>query len=379
MCFRILVLTLVLLLPCRTAFCEDVGEKNRTWRHVEFAFGITGVALASAGADRDVLGNAPGRGFAASVDLELSSTAFERGTIYAHFEAGRGAGIDERIATLSGFNDDADGEDNLRLTELWYEQSLAGGRLALKLGKLDLTVPCGPHGFAFDANAVANDETSQFVSTGFVNSLAIEFPDNTFGAQLWIAPHERLDLGMAVAAADSDTFEDIFTIVQADLSLTLLGRKGHYRAYMWNNGTSHQVVGEEATTGEDGHGFGVSLDSGTVGPAAAFFRYGWQRGDIYHVEHSWSVGLHTSMGAIGRDDDVFGLAYGNAVISKDWRDVDALSGVATGNEHHVEAYYNAGVNRNLSLSPDVQWVVNPNGDNHNNGVFVFGARVQVAF
>jgi len=128
-----------------------------------------------------------------SYDLEIESQIWEHGTAFFLIEGGNGEGVDEEVPTISGFNDDAPGDTAAEVTEAWYEQEVPLGRagsLTFTLGKVDLT------GY-FDANEVANDETCQFLSSGFVNNLAVEWPDdNGLGFRVTWSPLEWLDMSM---------------------------------------------------------------------------------------------------------------------------------------------------------------------------------------
>ena len=243
-------------------------------------------------------------------------------------------------------------------------------------GKVDLTTD-------FDASAVANSETDQFLSSGFANNLAVEFPDdNGFGAMLWASPHDLLDIGIGVADADADwdnVFNDVFSIVELDFKPKIAERQGNYRIYGWFNGKDHDDLKEPAKTKEDNYGYGVSLDQDITEIVTLFARYGWQMGRVSQVEHAWSAGLQCSGKFYGREDDTLGLAYGMAIIGDDWKDVDRGNGINTGDEHHVELYYNLKVNDHLNISPDIQWVKNPNGDRDNDNVWVLGIRAQLSF
>jgi carbohydrate-selective porin OprB len=318
-----------------------------------------------------------------SSDLEIAALLSECASAFAHFEAGSGDGIDGDIPTLSGFNDDADDDPNLRLTELWYEHRFCAHRIALKMGKIDLTGPCGRHESSFDANALANDECAQFLSSGFVGNLAVEFPDdNSFALVLWGSPHELIDVGLGLADADADwdnVFDNSFVILELDFKPTVAGRPGNYRLYAWLNDKDHTEIKDLTKTKEEGSGVGVSLDQELTDIVSAFARFGRQQDDVYPVEGAWSVGLQYSASFIGRQDDFFGIAYGQAKIGGDQRDVDKLTGVRTGDEDHLEAYYNFKVNDNLSISPGVQYVNNVNGDKDNGEVWAFGVRAHLSF
>jgi len=386
---RAVVAFLVVALAVVSAWGDEVTDlqaeagSGQWFDNIECALSATGVLQGSAGADKRLSADGDVADGSVSIDVEFAASVSDCGTAFLHLEAGSGEGIDGNIPTLSGFNDDADDDENVRLTEVWYEHRFYDDVVAVKVGKVDLGGACGIKESAFDSNALANDECCQFLSSGFVNSLAIEFPDdNGLGAVMWVSAHELIDVGVSVADAEADwdnVFNHTFAILEVDVTPVIAGRQGNYRLYGWLNDKEHEDIINPDKTHQEGYGFGLSCDQEITDCFGVFGRYGWQRGSVYQVEHAASCGCQLSGSCYGRSDDVIGLAYGVAIISDDWESVDRASGINTGDEHHVEAYYNCRVNDNLSVSPDVQWVANPNGDKDNDDVWVFGVRAQMGF
>jgi carbohydrate-selective porin OprB len=188
------------------------------------------------------------------------------------------------------------------------------------------------------------------------------------------------NISLAVADADadwSDLFNDLFSIAEVNFKPEIAGHPGNYRVYGWFNGSDHEDLLDPTDTDENNYGVGLSFDQEITEILGIFARYGWQRGSVSQVEHAWSAGFQCSGKFYGRENDTFGLAYGMAVIGDDWK--DANSRVNAGDEHHVELYYNIKVNDHLNISPDIQWVNNPNGDRDNDDVWAFGIRAQLSF
>jgi len=208
----------------------------------------------------------------------------------------------------------------------------------------------------------------------------LELPNNGLAAATRISPGEWVDISLAVADADADwddIFDDVFSIMEICFKPKIAGHPGNYRIYGWFNGSDHEDLKDPTKTREDNYGVGLSFDQEITESLGIFARYGWQRGSVSQVEHAWSAGLQCSGKYYGREDDTFGLAYGMAVIGDDWK--DANSGIDAGDEHHAELYYNLNVNEHLNISPDIQWVKNPNGDRDNDDVWAFGIRAQLSF
>lgn len=348
-------------------------SSDKWYDNLELALGATGLLQGSSGAG-ELSDDGDKTDASASIDLELTAHATENGALYLHLESGSGDGLDGDIATLSGLNDDADDDANVRLTEVWYEHTF-GNLVRLRVGKVDLTTD-------FDTNAVANSETDQFLSSGFVNGLAAEFPDdNGFGGMLWLSPSSLVDIGFGIADADADwdnAFEDPFAIAEVDFKPLIGGLQGNYRFFGWYNGKDHENL-TDGSTDEHNYGFGLSFDQQVNDSVTLFARYGWQRGEVSKVEHAWSAGFALSGATFGRENDNIGFAYGRAMIGDDWKNFDSASGVDYADEGHFEVFYNYAVNEHLALSPDIQWVTNANGDKGGDDFFVFGLRTQVSF
>ncbi|RMD56099.1 MAG: hypothetical protein D6828_04180, partial [Nitrospirae bacterium] len=102
-----------------------------------------------------------------SIDLELYAPLSEHSEAFMLIEAGDGEGLNDEIPAFHGINDDAfgEGENDLEITEAWYNHRWLDDHLIFTVGKIDLTN-------YFDANEVANDEHFQFISSGFVNNIA---------------------------------------------------------------------------------------------------------------------------------------------------------------------------------------------------------------
>jgi carbohydrate-selective porin OprB len=360
------------------------NEDERPWcEKLDFAIGATGALQGSSGVKEQPGSKGDTTEGTVALDLELTVPISPNGKFFTLIEAGAGEGLDGRLPTLWGLNGACDSDEHLRLSEMWYEHRLFGQRLALKIGKLDLNAPSGWHESAFDANAVANDEHTQFLSGGFVNNLATEFPvDYSFGATLWASPHELWDIGIGAAESDAD-FDDVlqglFSIVEVDFKPKIGNRQGHYRIYAWHNGTDHQDLRNPAGQHAHNQGFGLSFDQEITELVTLFGRYGSQRARVSQVGGAWSAGLQLLGKGFGREDDVLGLACGTAIVSTAWREFQMAGGQDPRDEHRAEIYYSWKVNGHLAVTPDIQWVRNPNGDGEAGGAWAFAIRAHLTF
>ena len=123
---------------------------------------------------------------------------------------------------------------------------------------------------------------------------------------------------------------------------------------------------------------GLSADQEIIEGVTLFARYGSQRGSVSEVEHAWSAGLGVTGKFFGRDEDTMGLAYGQAIMGKDWKSLDDDTGWDSVSERRFEIYYSIKAGNYLKISPNLQLVKNPLGDKGNSGAWAFGARANLS-
>jgi len=309
-----------------------------------------------------------------SVDLEFSASLGENSEAFIRVEAGEGGGLpDDEVSCFWGVNDDAgNSEGKVEVAEAWYEHGFFDGVIAFSIGKLDLSN-------YFDTNEVANDETTQFLASGFVGNLAIEFYDNGPGTRLVLNPVDFIELGIGVQVAEWENINnDKFIITEFGIKPEIGSLKGNYRFYAWTNRAEHaELIGTKAQ--EKGYGIGTSLDQQIFDFLTFFARLGFQDKEIYEIDMAASTGFALSGSLWNRDDDTVGFAYGMAHLSDDYEKIQKASGVKTEHESHAEVYYNININEHVSITPDLQVITNALGDNDSHTIWVAGIRGQFTF
>lgn len=315
-----------------------------------------------------------------SVDITLTKE-FENGTAFIATEAGEGTGVDDELTVFSAVNADATGGDaNISVTEAWYEHRFEP--LTVTMGKVAADA-------FMDSSEYANDETTQFLGSEFKHSSTIEFPDNSAGLILGLALSDTVTVEAIVMDGNADwedMFEDTFYGGQLTISPEIAGKPGNYRVFGWGSGRDHTKWNDSSKVQENSYGFGLSADQELTDIAGVFARYAWQNPKVYlngescSLEHSYSIGMQIAGKPWGRDADVFGIAFGQIIPSGDYK--DAGSNLKADPEGHIELYYSYKVNDHLTISPDVQIVMNPYGGDAANGdktIFVGGVRSQICF
>ena len=306
-------------------------------------------------------------------DVSLEVRLWEDAIAFMRAEAADGDGLSRQAGGLTGVNDNVKAYDT-KLAELWIEQALFGERLVITLGKLD------PFAY-FDTNEVANDERAQFLSSQFVNSLAIDSPEYAYGVRIRYVPAAWLALGAGVfedGRKFANIFKNRFSIAEIAFMPALYGLPGTYRFYGWHNSTDHEKLKNSARNNESGSGFGLSFDQYFTDEVCLFARWGTQSSDLYDVRQAWSLGFFVEGNAWARPDDVFGLAYGCGVLSGAYRDQLRADAIRTADEGRIEAYYLFRLNEHCAISPDIQVVHNLTGARRANTAAVFGLRLHVA-
>jgi porin len=320
-----------------------------------------------------------------SYDLELSADlqkllGFETGGIYMLVEGGwpDAEGIDAlSVGSAFGVNADAIGNDAMLVKELYYQGPVFSDNLTLMIGKIDFTG-------VFDASAYADCECTQFLNAAFVDDPTIPFPQYSLGVVLnWdITDSWYLTGGVADAQADGKetgfrtTFHDEDYFFYA-LETGITAGNGTYRVGLWNDprpkGSDNKrddvgvytscdwMLHKENSDPEDSQGLG------------GFFRYGYAPSKKNDITNFFSLGFQYQGLFDGRDDDVFGVGYGQGFFS------NTAADYTKDYESVCEAYYNAQITPWFVFGPSIQYVANPGGSNTAKDAVVFGLRAQMTF
>ncbi len=362
---------------------EEIKKIKNAIGNLEFSIGATSVVQGTINNDknqRNALGmdnKGDDADAAYSVDIEITSKIGASGMALLYLEAGEGDGLNGEAGGFTGVNADATGDDaDVQVSELWYEHNFYNGVLTATVGKMDVTR-------WFDANEAANDECAQFLSDQFVNNIAVDFPDYSYGARVSWYPNDFFEINAGYLEADGDfedLFDDNFYITEAVLKPKLGSLRGNYRFYAWRNSGEHKKLRAPWRTDKTGEGVGASIDQQLSEHITVFCRFGQQSDDVYEIRRAWSFGLQIAGGLWDREDDMLGIAFGAAETSGAYREVIRDDGLGTTPaESRFEAYYRYRINEHLAISPDVQWVDGLSGASNADAMAVLGVRAQLDF
>ncbi|MBM2835691.1 MAG: hypothetical protein HW406_2852, partial [Candidatus Brocadiaceae bacterium] len=339
---------------------ESISDKISTALEEEFKKRIL-VGASGTGVFQQILNDGEGRHSSAqgSLDLLFIGKPLTYMTFFVDLEAIGGNGPDESIGSLSGLNDDSgslqdnDGVDRVSVREAWLQTELLKQHVRLVIGKIDLTN-------YFDSNDVANDETTQFITSAFVNNRTLEVPENGPGIVSFYDTRKGLFFGLGLQSADnsgSDIVDGLYGIGEVGMrSRYLFGLEGTYRLWAKINGGRNE-----------NKGLGMSIDQHLSAKLVAFARYGMNETDSADVKSAWSTGLELRHPFLSRVNDSTAFAFGHT------ESVD-------GNDEQVtEVYYKFAFNDHFAITPLFQAVFDPVGSEGSDVVTLAGVRTQIEF
>jgi len=324
-------------------------------------------------------------------------------SLYVQGEGGFGNGLDGagKIGDIFGVNDNMVGYRSVDVLQLWYQQNLFDDKLQIRVGKIDLfgTFECRGCPVSFDGNSYANDGTTQFLNSALCNNPTIPAPDQGLGAIIHYNPIEWFYTSIGASDAQSDarttgfhsTFheEDYFFYMYEFGFVPHIKTKkgplpGAYRFGLWYDPQPKEKVlsRNRPEYKRDDMGFYTSFnqmvyreDDKSDQGLGFFFRYGFAPSDVNQIEHFWSVGGQYQGLIPRRDDDVLGFGVAQGLLT---HDLGYQRGVSPGRETVLELYYNIQITKWLSISPDIQVILDPGAQHQGRDATIIGLRLQMS-
>lgn len=339
----------------------EASLKEELEKRVSVGVSSTGIFQQLISSDKGKKGFAEG-----SFDLLFFTRPLLYTTFFIDLEAIGGNGPDELIGSFSGLNDDATGRlggtlqdedrvDRVSVREVWLQSFLLQERLRLVGGKIDLTN-------YFDSNTVANDETTKFITSAFVNNPTMEVPENGPGFAAFFDTKRGLTFGLGMQSADNSGFG----ITDNVYAITEIGYRAHYFFGMEGN---YRLWGRINGERGDNKGFGISIDQNLSTRLATFARYGASESEKGEAEiaSAWSAGLRFRSPFFERVNDEIAFAFGMLDI------------VGGDHESAMELYYKFWVNKRIAVTPNFQAIFDPRGVGKEDTVMSIGVRTQIEF
>ncbi len=340
------------------------------------------------------------------------------GTFVINAEPKWGNGLNRKVGTLLPVNYDAtkpgDDECMMTLSEWFWIQGIyqgPAGKAAVVLGRVDLAR-------GFDTNAFANDERTAFMNVGLRNNpqLGAVVGYTPLAAALVYLPTDWLTIWTAVGDSDGqakrtgfDTAfhgdaENIAVAHEWQIKVRPFDLPGTQRlAFGWSPKNLPYVdprsplaelspllirlLGLETVNrlspylpykrAKDNvivwYSFDQYLYCEPQDPTQGvglFGRFGWAREDVNAIEQFYSIGVGGKGILPERDRDRFGIGYYHMDLS------DRLPPMIH-SEHGIECYYSIQVTGWMTVSPDLQIIMNPGGTSDRDVALVWGFRVQM--
>jgi hypothetical protein len=331
----------------------DAGERSVSLG-VDAAFGTQGAGRTrGSGAFPDRSAYA-----LASADLFFTAGIAQYTVFFADIVGLSGAPPDAEIPSLTllnGYTARLVRQNELNLREAWLRTELFGQRLALTAGRLDLTN-------YFDQNALANDESTQFISDALVNNQMLGLAVNGTGvaAEFDAKTGFRAKFGFQQSNTDAKNLSDsLFTLSEVGYTFTPFALpEGSYRAWFRTDNTADEAIRK---------GMGVSLDQKLTNVVGLFGRYGAQEAATGDRDRFYSAGVGFQNGLIFNPRDMWGVGYAQ---------MEMASGEK---ERLVEGFYNLLLTDRLRLSFHLTHVLDTPDTGGRFGYLLPGIRLQAAF
>jgi len=298
--------------------------------------------------------DADGHAYAlASADLFFSANLAQNTSLFADVVGLSGSPPDSEVGGLTLLNGYAARlvrQNEVNLREAWLRTELFDQKLALNVGRLDLTA-------FFDRNAAANDETTQFVSDALVNNPMLGLSSNGAGLAAVYDPKGSFNFKIGVQQSNPDALnlsESMYTLAEVGYRArpSFLG-EGNYRVWYRTDNSE----GSKKTA------YGVSLDQKLTPIVTAFGRYGSGEAEVDRDDF-YSVGLQFQSGWVLNPLDVWGVGYAKLNMASDEK------------EQLVEMYYNMHLSNKLRLSFHLQHATETDATGAKQGFLVPGLRLQ---
>ena len=292
----------------------------------------------------------------ASADLFFTAGLAQYTLFYADIVGLSGTPPDNEVGGLTLLNGYAArlvNQNELNLREAWFMTELARQRVGLTMGRVDLTN-------YFDHNAVANDETTQFLSDALVNNPMLGLSENGAGLAAVYDPKNGFSakFGYQQSSSTAQNLSDsLFYLAEVSQLITPFNLgEGNYRAWFRTDNSG----------GVDQQAYGVSIDQKITAALTLFARYGSAETLGGDDDKFYSAGFQLKNGVVLNPEDAWGVGLANTEIGDDEEDL-------------LEGYYNLRLTQKMQLSFHLTYVTEKPIGVEEVSYFVPGVRFQASF
>ena len=268
---------------------------------------------------------------------------------------------------------DRDNKGRLQVSGLHY--TFLSGANSMTMGLINPAC-------VLDASAIANDETSQFLSSSFVNNPTIAFPDYALGTCMHFEasqtrPGINLLLSSSHGLADNPnrSYSELVDVTATGKGL-FIGSElyWHMAADIWRIGIWTSTADHAALdgSGNNEHNYGAYLSTDhRFANSKINLRLGWANDKVSLATGFASLALETTLAT-----HTLGAALGKTLVSD-------KAGSGSGDTLQAEVYVRIVLNDRLHLSPSLQYIENSGFDAtaslHDQTITVYALRAGYAF
>lgn len=315
-------------------------------------------------------------------NLDVSQQFWQGGSLVVEFETDKNKGIDKFIPTYSLFNTNTGKNAAFYIPGLYLEQKFFKDKFYMAAGKLDLSD-------WFDANEAADSGDTKFLSNSLVLSQTIPFPAKGIGGMIKFQPDDLIYFQSGAATAESTAtkaglnrgFNSAFFINELGVSSKFGVLPGNYRfIFHLTHNNLDRINDDEAGIKNNDVGFGLSFDQAIAKNITIFTRYGFADQKVRDIEYFWSFGGRIMEVIPGRKFDCLGLGVAQSITGDDFRRANESEELQVSRAETIyEVYYRIYLNEFLTLTPDIQVVMNPNADKSAANAIACGFRFLLSF
>jgi len=280
-----------------------------------------------------------------------------------------------------------------QIAQFWYEQRLLGDMLRVKAGKIDANAE-----FGFVGNA--GDFIRPGATLTAANPVMPTMPDPATGVVLFVYPTEWLYAGFGFFDGAShagprtgergpSTFfsdsknNDWYFIGEAGLTAKKIGPFHNARIAAGGWGHTGEFDRFDGSSTDGARGFYAVAEAmiwktdpenedDTRG-LNIFCLFGHDDDDLFAIGNHYGFGASLQGTFSGRDHDAIGAFVSIADMS------DAPGAEFDSDETALEFYYKLQLTPWITVTPDLQVIVNPNGDSSADTAVIAAMRVSVSF
>jgi high affinity Mn2+ porin len=204
---------------------------------------------------------------------------------------------------------------------------------------------------------------------------------------------------------DTQVFRRGQYVAELETRYSIFSRPGKLRTIGWlssaNSGSYRDTLNDPTLnmdialtrTGRLKYGYVFNVEQSVTDDIGLFGRWSWNNGkteimSFTDIDASLSLGTSIKGTAWGRPDDTIGIAGAINSISRDHRDFLAAGGLGPligdgqlnyRNERILETYYAYALTKQVTLTADYQFVINPAFNADRGPVHVFSGRLHGEF